>query len=79
MVRNKLKKLSLKFQVLLSILTCDEVSHLNNMGFWALNDHFFIRNGSKIRTSVDFILIIGAITQNFYRFFSYFNFGVTAR
>ena len=40
------------------------------MGFWALNDQFFIPTKEiiqKIWNFVDFILIIVAILQNFYR------------
>ena len=48
-----------------------QVSHLNDMGFLALNDQFYIPAKviiQKIWNSVDFILIIVAILQNFYRF-----------
>ena len=47
-----------------------QVSHLNNMGFLALERAIFYSgqsNGSK-KLKLDFILIIVAILQNFYRF-----------
>ena len=49
--------------------TAMQVSY--NMGFSALNDQFFISPKvmvKKIWNFVDFILIIAAIPQNFYRF-----------
>ena len=46
--------------------TAMQVSHLNNMGFLALNDQFFIP--AKVSSKMDFILIIVAILQNFCRF-----------
>ena len=48
-----------------------QVSHLNNMEFLALNDQLFIPAKvivQKIWNFVDFIIIIVAIPQNFYKF-----------
>ena len=45
--------------------------HLNNMGFWEMNDQFFIPTkvmAQKMWNSVGFILIIVVILQTFYRF-----------
>ena len=68
-------KISAKFQVSISILICAaqrcKFHILNNMGFWALNDQFFIPAKvmvQKIWNPEDFILIIVIILQNFYRF-----------
>ena len=47
-----------------------QVSHVNEMEFLPLNDQLFIpakAMGQKIWNYVDFILIIVAIPQNFYR------------
>ena len=75
MFRNKKKKKNIP-QVsslyLNSILchTAMQVFHLNNIGFLTLKYQYFIPAKAvvqKIRNSVDFILIIVAILQNFYR------------
>ena len=59
--------------------TAIKVSRLNNMGYLTLNNQFFIPANIMIQTvwnSLDFILIIAAIPQNFYSFFNYYKFGV---
>ena len=68
--KKKKKKKKLKFQASISILinlcrAAMQVFHLNNKGFFALNDQLFIPANvmiQKIRNSVDFFL------ENFYRF-----------
>ena len=75
MVRNKKLKnipqvssLYLNFSL---VLNSDEVSHLNNIGFLTLNDQLFIPAKVMVQktwNSVDFIIIIVAVPENFYRF-----------